>query len=59
MLYKMTEDDDLLPFRYVTELNKPLDKKGIKNWVSEKDFDGLFVTTIKKLDSKDFITTKE
>ena len=55
----MTEDDDLLPFRYVTELNKPLDKKGIKNWVSEKDFDGLFVTTIKKLDSKDFITTKE
>ena len=55
----MTEDDDYLPFRYVTEINKPLDKKGIKDWVSIKDFDGTFVTSIKKLDSKDFITIKD
>ena len=51
MLFKQTEDDDYLPFRYISGINKPLDKKGVKDWMSEKDFDGIFVTTIKKLDS--------
>ena len=55
----MTEDDDYVPFRYFTSINGILDKKQIKNWTSEKDFDGSFVTTIKKLDSKDFIIDKE
>ena len=59
MIYKLTEDDDYIPFKYVSCINEPLDKKQVKEWSGDNDFEGAFVTTIKKLDSKDFIAQKE
>ena len=58
-IFKNTEDDDFLPFRYISSINGPLDKKEIKNWDAGTKFDGSIVTSIKKLDNKDFIVQKE
>jgi len=45
LLFKMTYEDDYLPFSNVTRLGKEHEKKALaKNFISVKDFTGDFVT---------------